>query len=131
MFTPDKEKTITKDRLVGMQVIDAEGNLVGTVRDVGFTVGKQGISIYVETSKGETKTIPWDDIQGAGDFVVLKSQHQIQQTMTVPQTMTTPYSTQSVSQPTAMQNICPTCGGKLTYIPQYQRWYCYKDKKYV
>lgn len=79
MFTPDKEKTITKDRLVGMQVIDAEGNLVGTVRDVGFTIGKQGISIYVETSKGETKTVPWDDIQGAGDFVVLKGQHQIQQ----------------------------------------------------
>lgn len=26
---------------------------------------------------------------------------------------------------------CPTCGGPLTYIEQYQRWYCYKCKKYV
>jgi hypothetical protein len=26
---------------------------------------------------------------------------------------------------------CPTCGGPLTYIDQYQRWYCYKCKKYV
>jgi hypothetical protein len=25
---------------------------------------------------------------------------------------------------------CPTCGGPLTYIEQYQRWYCYKCKKY-
>jgi hypothetical protein len=27
--------------------------------------------------------------------------------------------------------VCPTCGGPLTYIPQYQRWYCYKCKKYA
>ncbi len=27
--------------------------------------------------------------------------------------------------------VCPTCGGPLTYIEQYQRWYCYKCKKYA
>jgi hypothetical protein len=26
---------------------------------------------------------------------------------------------------------CPTCGGPLRYIEQYQRWYCDKEKKYV
>jgi hypothetical protein len=26
---------------------------------------------------------------------------------------------------------CPTCGGPLRYIAQYQRWYCDKEKKYV
>jgi len=26
---------------------------------------------------------------------------------------------------------CPTCGGSLTYIQQYQRWYCQKCRKYV
>ena len=26
--------------------------------------------------------------------------------------------------------ICPTCGNPLTYIQQYQRWYCYKEQKY-
>ncbi len=26
---------------------------------------------------------------------------------------------------------CPSCGSPLTYIPQYQRWYCYKEKKYA
>ena len=26
---------------------------------------------------------------------------------------------------------CPICGGPLSYIQQYQRWYCYKDQKYV
>jgi len=27
--------------------------------------------------------------------------------------------------------ICPTCGRKLRFIPEYQRWYCDKEKKYV
>ena len=26
---------------------------------------------------------------------------------------------------------CPTCGKDLTYIPQYERWYCYAEAKYA
>jgi hypothetical protein len=26
---------------------------------------------------------------------------------------------------------CPTCGGTLTFVPQYQRWYCPVDQKYI
>jgi hypothetical protein len=27
--------------------------------------------------------------------------------------------------------ICPTCGKPATYVPQYNRYYCYTDQKYV
>lgn len=27
--------------------------------------------------------------------------------------------------------ICPRCGGAATYIPQYARWYCYRDQTYL
>jgi len=33
--------------------------------------------------------------------------------------------------PPAAAATCPTCGGPLTYIQQYQRWYCYKCQKYA
>jgi hypothetical protein len=33
--------------------------------------------------------------------------------------------------PTPGGQTCPTCGGPLRYIEQYQRWYCDKEKKYV
>jgi sporulation protein YlmC with PRC-barrel domain len=107
---PQKEKSVTKDRLVGMKVIDADGNVVGTVKDVGFTVGKAGISLSVEDKDGEIRDIAWENIQGAGDFVLLKPAAQAAQP----------------AQPT-----CPTCKGPLSYIQQYQRWYCYNCKKYV
>jgi len=121
MAKPEKEKkAVTKDKLVGMQVVDGEGNLSGTVQDVAFTVGKLGMTLIVQNKKGETKEIQWEDIQAAGDFVILKpSTGQAQ-----------PLGVQATGQQ-AQTPTCPTCGGPLTYIQQYQRWYCYKDKKYV
>jgi hypothetical protein len=47
-------------------------------------------------------------------FLLLKSMH-------VPPPPPPPGTTQT----------CPTCGGPLRYIEQYQRWYCDREKKYV
>jgi len=113
---------MTKDRLIGMQVIDSDGYDAGTVQDIAFTVGKVGMTLIVETKKGDSREIPWEEIQAAGDFVVLKPQA----------TQTQAVGPQPMGQPGQQAApVCPTCGEPLTYIQQYQRWYCYKDKKYV
>ena len=124
MSNQDK-KALTKDRLIGMQVYNSEGNLMGEVQDIAFTVGKMGMTLIVETKKGESQEFAWEDIQAAGDIVVLKPKGNVASmaSTTAATTATQPAQTQT---PT-----CPTCGGPLTYIAQYQRWYCYKDKKYV
>lgn len=123
---PQKEKNITKDKLIGMKVIDADGKLVGTVKDVGFTIGKSGISLSVESADGAVMDISWESIQGALDFVILKP--------TVQEAVTAASVAQPVQQASSVQQnqtVCPTCKGALTYIPQYQRWYCYSCKKYA
>ena len=119
------KKGMTKDRLVGMQVINSEGNMVGTVNDLAFTVGKLGMTLIVESKKGDSTEIAWEDIQAAGDFIILKAKSG--QT----QAANTQQSTQQQPAAQAQSQTCPTCGGPLTFIPQYNRWYCYKDKKYV
>jgi sporulation protein YlmC with PRC-barrel domain len=110
-----QEKAVTKDMLVGMDVIDGEGKLVGTVKDVAFMVGKMGLSLYIESKKGEGKNVTWEDVQAVGDYVILKPEA----------------AQETQPQQQAAPQVCPTCGGPLTFIPQYQRWYCYRDKKYV
>lgn len=124
MSEQQKEKSITKDKLIGMKVIDADGNLIGIVKDVGFTVGKPGISLSVENKEGEIQDVSWESIQGAADFIILKT--------AIP-AMTA--STQVPAQPNEptqqVQSTCPTCKGPLKFIQQYQRWYCYKCQKYV
>jgi sporulation protein YlmC with PRC-barrel domain len=111
------DKPLTRDALVSMQVIDAKGRLIGRVKDLAFAVGKTGISLSIENKDGEIQNIAWEDVQAASDFIILRP---------VPQT-----ANQSVAQQQTTQPLCPTCNQPLTWIPQYQRWYCYNDKKYV
>lgn len=108
----ENDKPLTRDALVSMQVIDAKGHLLGKVKDVAFAVGKNGISLTVETDAGEVKNVAWEEVQAVSDFIILKP-------------------VQTVIQPQSIAPLCPTCGKPLTWIPQYQRWYCYNDKKYA
>jgi sporulation protein YlmC with PRC-barrel domain len=138
-----KEGNISKSKLIGKDVVDQEGNLVGTVKDVGFAVGKQGVSLVVEKD-GESQDISWDAIQGAADFVILKPAQQaasvapqaLQQQQPQVQTYTQPVqvqpqTAQPVQQAQPAAPLCPICHNPLTWIPQYKRWYCYKDQKYA
>ena len=113
MIMSKPEKSVTKDMLMGLTVVDADGHSIGTVKDVAFVVGKMGLSLYVEAKKGDSRNVSWNEVQAVGDFVVLK-----------------PAPTQML-QPQTTMRTCPTCGGPLRYIEQYQRWWCDKDRKYV
>jgi sporulation protein YlmC with PRC-barrel domain len=129
---PKMEKTdkpLTRDALVSMQVIDAKGRIVGKVKDVAFAVGKMGIALTVENEDGEIQHVAWEDVQAASDFIILKPQA-IQQTTYQP-VQQQPAQTMAQQAQQATQPLCSTCGKPLTWIPQYQRWYCYNDKKYV
>ena len=106
-----EKKALTKDKLVGMTVLDGEGFIIGKVKDVAFTIGRLDLMLIVNTKEGEEEKFAWDEVQAAGDFVILKPK------ITTPATPATP--------------TCPTCGQPLTYIQQYQRWYCSKCQKYA
>jgi sporulation protein YlmC with PRC-barrel domain len=121
------EKALTRDRLNGMEVIDADGKIVGKVKDVAFAVGKTGISLSVENEDGDIRNIPWEDIQAAGDYIVLKPVPQVAAQLQQP----VPSVAQPQPQAQQATPLCPTCGRPLNYIQQYQRWYCYNEKKYV
>jgi len=123
------DKPLTRDALVSMQVIDAKGRLVGKVKDLAFAVGKTGIALTVESDDGQIQNIAWEDVQAATDFIVLKPQL-VQQDVYQQPIQTAAQAVQQTTQQTS-QTLCPTCGRPLTWIPQYSRWYCYNEKKYV
>ncbi len=75
------DKPLTRDALISMQVIDAKGRLVGKVKDIAFAVGKTGIALSVENEAGEIKHIPWEDVQAAADFIILKPASQMTSSM--------------------------------------------------
>jgi sporulation protein YlmC with PRC-barrel domain/ribosomal protein L34E len=128
------DKPLTKDALVSMQVIDSRGRLVGKVKDVAFVVGQLGISLSVENENGETQSVPWQDIQAASDFILLKPPQKnvnLEGVFKEEQAEQTAQTQQTIPKKQASKPLCPTCNKPLTWIPQYSRWYCYNDKKYV
>ena len=141
-LSKDQKDTGKSKQLVGKSVIDQDGCLVGTVKDVAFVPGKAGLSLNVENKDGEIQEIGWESIQGASDFVVLKPVQQnaaqvsatpsVQQTQpqSQPQYMQSPQVAQPVQTANPAQPLCPSCRSPLTWIPQYKQWYCYKEQKY-
>ncbi|MEM4297352.1 MAG: hypothetical protein QW815_03170, partial [Nitrososphaerota archaeon] len=49
---------------------------------------------------------------------------------TVPVTQPTPVQ-QAIQQPPPQLNYCPSCGAQLQYVPQYQKYWCPAEQKYV
>jgi sporulation protein YlmC with PRC-barrel domain len=100
----------TKEKLVGMRVYDAKAMYLGTVKDIALTVGQETLSFLVGKEKEAGTTIAWKDVQAVGEIIILKAPEPKQQAQTY---------------------ACPSCGQPLTWIEQYQRWYCTKEKKYA
>ncbi|MGD0644120.1 MAG: PRC-barrel domain-containing protein [Candidatus Bathyarchaeia archaeon] len=129
------DKPLTRDALVSMQVIDAKGRSLGKVKDIAFAVGKTGISLSVENEDGEIQHISWEDVQAASDCIILKPVPQSISPVSEVEKASGPSKSQqpvqTAVQKQSTQPLCPTCNQPLTWIPQYQRWYCYNDKKYV
>ena len=126
----ENDKPLTRDALVSMEVIDAKGRLLGKVKDVAFAIGKNGISLTVEGENAEIKNVAWEEVQAASDYIILKPVAQAVYQQSYQPQQQAAQSTQAAQQAQS-QPLCPTCGKPLTWIPQYQRWYCYNDKKYA
>ena len=114
------EKTVAREKLMGMQVIDARGTIVGSVKDVSFAVGKSEISLVLSTKSGSEMTLPWKDVQGAED-VVLLSRPMTEPTLgsreipppQVKQTVGTVACAQCGASAPSAAKFCPKCGAKM------------------
>jgi len=131
-----------------MQVYNPDGSFVGTVQDIELALGGGDFFLQVLSKFNTTEKIPWGSVAAAADIIILKEKIELKQpeapavTTAAPLPMTpTPPSTQPrggvlssvlsrVPFGRSEKPRCPTCGQELTWIDQYQRWYCYNCGKY-
>ncbi|MDW8084187.1 MAG: PRC-barrel domain-containing protein [Candidatus Caldarchaeum sp.] len=139
--------SVPRGKLLGMQVYNPDGSLIGVVQDIELPIGEGEISLQVMSKYNLLERIPWSMVAAAGDIVILKEKMTLKQPETLqPQTYAPP--TVQPAQPQQRggivtgvisrlpfgrkeKNPCPTCGKELSWIEQYQRWYCYNCGKYV
>lgn len=116
-----QKRVLTRDNLIGMQIINSEGYILGNVKEVALVLGEPDQAITIEDSQGKLNCIRWSDVAVAGDVILLKSvgvtaadapavTQSFAQSYVPP--VAQPYA-QSVASPASQTNVCPKCGAEL------------------
>lgn len=94
---------IPREKLVGMQVVDTTGSIIGSVKDLAVTVGEGRIALIVTTSAGSETEISWKDVQAVKDVVLLAKSVE-----------TPPIAVSVLQQPSRATEVsCFRCGAKM------------------
>jgi len=91
-------------RLIGLQVIDTKGSLIGNVKDVFLDFENKDISLKVETKGKVDMDFVWNDLQSVEDVVLLKKQIEVSHSSPDDKSDSTMEHTSNTLV------ICPTCG---------------------
>jgi sporulation protein YlmC with PRC-barrel domain len=117
--------SLTLTELKGKPVYTQDARRIGEVADLAFRLEDPRPSLVVRTLSGRTLEVPWTSIAAARDIILLKPEFKVPEELLVAPIVQAP-----PGQP-AQQKICPYCRKPATWIPQYQRWYCYHCKRYI
>jgi len=147
--------SITRSQIIDKPVYNPDGEYVGKVLDIGFSLGEVKITLVVKAKWGAEVSVPWENVAAAKDIVILKEPVSAPQvsapTPTVTPTVTTPVEKKEtvtlaeeeekeekkglrlpfLKKEEKEEKICPFCNKPATWIPQYRRWYCYNCRKYI
>jgi len=105
------KKYLSKDKLAGKQVIDTEGMIVGTVRDIVFDLEAKEMALTIGTVAGSEVTISQSDVKGVGDVVLLATRVEIPKPAE-PVALVPPQPIAPPPPSTVGEGICPSCGFK-------------------
>ncbi len=67
-------KTLTREKILGMQVIDSDGHIVGTVKELSLVVGEPDQALVIEDEGGNETEARWSSVAAAGDVILLKAE---------------------------------------------------------
>jgi sporulation protein YlmC with PRC-barrel domain len=115
------KKVLTRDNLIGMQIINSEGYVLGNVKDVALVLGEPDQAITIEDGKGKLNYIRWSDVAVAGDVILLKSggapaADALAVTQSFAQSYVPPVAqpyAQPVASPAIQASVCSRCGAEL------------------
>ena len=147
-------KVISREYLLGKEVITSDARRLGKVRDIGFVVdeeGRESACVIVDVGGGKVIDVPVSYIKAINDVVLLKEDVEIPSPVPASVASGSPSSPSvgrvsstvsgGVESATTTRSLatrvgfevprCPKCGSALAYIPSKHEFYCYSCKEFV
>ena len=109
---------LSREKIVGKQVIDENGIIAGTVKDITFDLPRGKMSIIMADDKGKETEISSDNVSAVGDVVLLTGSEKPVKAAMVSSKPTTPAAVVSAVPPaplpqspktSASPGLCPNC----------------------
>ncbi len=111
---PIEKKYVPSQKIMGMQVIDLKGTMVGSVKDVAFDVKQKDMALVVATKARTEIEVPWSSIQSIEDVVLLGKEIEL------PSPVSAAPQPSPVAPPIVQASSpCPNCG---TMVPSHGRF---------
>jgi sporulation protein YlmC with PRC-barrel domain len=112
-YVPKPRKPMQVQRVIGLEVIDTNGSVIGSVKDVAVEFQNKDVSLKVTTKNKTEMEFSWDDVQSVEDVVLLKRG--------VDLSATKPNGLGESSNAQAVQAlvICPSCGSSAPVHAMY------------
>ncbi len=127
-------KVISREYLLGKEVITSDARRLGKVRDIGFVVdeeGRESACVIVDVGGGKVIDVPVSYIKAINDVVLLKEDVEIPSPVSATVASGSP-TTRSLATRVGFEvPRCPKCGSALAYIPSKHEFYCYSCKEFV
>ena len=109
-----EKKYLSKDKLVGKQVIDSEATVVGNVKDMMFDFESKEICVTIATKTGEEITVSGSDVGNVGDVVLVNKKIDLPKAVSTGAPVSTYSSAPSreavvSTTPSATPSLCRNC----------------------
>lgn len=114
-----EKKYLSRDRIVGKQVIDSNANVVGSVKDIAIDLDSKSVALSVSTKTGVDVTVGGDNITVVGDVVLLNKPVAVPAPSTLEQ-VSAPVRPQVPLQPPAAPTTAPPVTLGLCSVCGYQ-----------
>jgi sporulation protein YlmC with PRC-barrel domain len=101
-LSESQRKRIPSQKLMGMQVVDTKGAIIGSVKDFSISISDKEILLTVGTKAGEDIEVPLSGVSSVEDVILLGRPREVGTAPTAP------------SPPPAPATItCRSCGANL------------------
>lgn len=109
---PAERKYIKRGDVAGKQVVEARGLILGSVKDLSFTMTEDRVELAVAVESGKTELqIPWTEIQAISDVVLLRVPRDKPTPPTITPTPAVAAATPTLP-PVVIEKSCLECGYK-------------------
>jgi sporulation protein YlmC with PRC-barrel domain len=107
-----EKKYLSRDKIIGKQVIDSKGMIIGNVKDLSLDFETKGIAIVINTKAGTEIVIEGGNVINVGDVILLSKEIELPEAPAIARMQETPQvipSPASAIPPTKL-GLCKVCG---------------------